>query len=160
VVIYRHMKYLKSYKIFESSHKDEILNSIDSLLSNMVDFPEIYKNNIEAWTSIIDGVDWENYVESTDDGYENEHILSEEEYEKYVDEWEIISPDRKNFDYFMASVHGYGDYYHEGDIESQIQNKPIEWYEQEFRQPLYICKIMKALGDEDISDLSPGFFNI
>lgn len=140
------MRYLHTFALFESiPQADEDLNSmVWHHLQSLVTFPVLLAQDEAAWAYIVTYQEWEDYLESRG----GESTLTEEEYLSYQQEYHP-SDAQISFDDFMAALMGYTEL-----PEDIVEESPsVDWYMAHFNQPRTIAAMMKAMAEEDLSQL-------
>ena len=107
-------------------------------------FPELLAQDEAAWAYIVTYQEWESYLESE----AGKGDLTEEEYLSYQEGYHP-SDAQISFDDFVAALMGYTEL-----PEYIVEESPsVGWYMAHFNQPRPIASMMKAMAEEDLSQL-------
>ena len=147
------MRYLHTFALFESiPQADGDLNQLVwHHLQSLVTFPMLLAQDEAAWAYIVTYQEWEDYLESVLAG---ESTLTREEYLAYQQEYHPADA-QISFDDFVAALMGYTEL-----PEYIVEESPsVDWYMAHFNQPRTIASMMKAMAEEDLSQLEfePGW---
>ena len=140
------MRYLHTFALFESiPQADRDLNQLVwDHLQSLVTFPMLLAQDEAAWAYIVTYQEWESYLESE----AGKGDLTEEEYLSYQEGYHP-SDAQISFDDFVAALMGYTEL-----PEYIVEESPsVNWYMAHFNQPRPIASMMKAMAEEDLSQL-------
>ena len=140
------MRYLHTFALFESiPQADRDLNQLVwDHLQSLVTFPALLAQDEAAWAYIVTYQEWESYLESE----AGKGDLTEEEYLAYLEGYHP-SDAQISFDDFVAALMGYTEL-----PEYIVEESPsVNWYMAHFNQPRPIASMMKAMAEEDLSQL-------
>ena len=140
------MRYLHTFALFESiPQADRDLNQLVwDHLQSLVTFPALLAQDEAAWAYIVTYQEWESYLESE----AGKGDLTEEEYLSYQEGYHP-SDAQISFDDFVAALMGYTEL-----PEYIVEESPsVNWYMAHFNQPRPIASMMKAMAEEDLSQL-------
>ena len=140
------MRYLQTFALFESiPQADRDLNQLVwDHLQSLVTFPALLAQDEAAWAYIVTDQEWESYLESE----AGKGDLTEEEYLAYQEGYHP-SDAQISFDDFVAALMGYTEL-----PEDIVEESPsVDWYMSYFNQPRPIASMMKAMAEEDLSQL-------
>ena len=140
------MRYLQTFALFESiPQADRDLNQLVwDHLQSLVTFPALLAQDEAAWAYIVTYQEWESYLESE----AGKGDLTEEEYLAYQEGYHP-SDAQISFDDFVAALMGYTEL-----PEYIVEESPsVNWYMAHFNQPRPIASMMKAMTEEDLSQL-------
>ena len=140
------MRYLHTFALFESiPQADRDLNQLVwDHLQSLVTFPALLAQDEAAWAYIVTYQEWESYLESE----AGKGDLTEEEYLSYQEGYHP-SDAQISFDDFVAALMGYTEL-----PEYIVEASPsVNWYMAHFNQPRPIASMMKAMAEEDLSQL-------
>ena len=140
------MRYLQTFALFESiPQADRDLNQLVwDHLQSLVTFPALLAQDEAAWAYIVTYQEWESYLESE----AGKGDLTEEEYLAYQEGYHP-SDAQISFDDFVAALMGYTEL-----PEDIVEESPsVDWYMSYFNQPRPIASMMKAMAEEDLSQL-------
>ena len=140
------MRYLQTFALFESiPQADGDLNQLVwDHLQSLVTFPALLAQDEAAWAYIVTYQEWESYLESE----AGKGDLTEEEYLSYQEGYHP-SDAQISFDDFVAALMGYTEL-----PEYIVEESPsVNWYMAHFNQPRPIASMMKAMAEEDLSQL-------
>ena len=140
------MRYLHTFALFESiPQADRDLNQLVwDHLQSLVTFPALLAQDEAAWAYIVTYQEWESYLESE----AGKGDLTEEEYLAYQEGYHP-SDAQISFDDFVAALMGYTEL-----PEYIVEESPsVNWYMAHFNQPRPIASMMKAMAEEDLSQL-------
>ena len=140
------MRYLQTFALFESiPQADRDLNQLVwDHLQSLVTFPALLAQDEAAWAYIVTYQEWESYLESE----AGKGDLTEEEYLSYQEGYHP-SDAQISFDDFVAALMGYTEL-----PEYIVEESPsVNWYMAHFNQPRPIASMMKAMAEEDLSQL-------
>ena len=140
------MRYLHTFALFESiPQADRDLNQLVwDHLQSLVTFPALLAQDEAAWAYIVTYQEWESYLESE----AGKGDLTEEEYLAYQEGYHP-SDAQISFDDFVAALMGYTEL-----PEYIVEESPsVNWYMAHFNQPRPIASMMKAMTEEDLSQL-------
>ena len=140
------MRYLQTFALFESiPQADRDLNQLVwDHLQSLVTFPALLAQDEAAWAYIVTYQEWESYLESE----AGKGDLTEEEYLSYQEGYHP-SDAQISFDDFVAALMGYTEL-----PEDIVEESPsVDWYMSYFNQPRPIASMMKAMAEEDLSQL-------
>lgn len=140
------MRYLHTFALFESiPQADRDLNQLVwDHLQSLVTFPALLAQDEAAWAYIVTYQEWESYLESE----AGKGDLTEEEYLSYQEGYHP-SDAQISFDDFVAALMGYTEL-----PEDIVEESPsVDWYMSYFNQPRPIASMMKAMAEEDLSQL-------
>ena len=140
------MRYLQTFALFESiPQADRDLNQLVwHHLQSLVTFPALLAQDEAAWAYIVTYQEWESYLESE----AGKGDLTEEEYLSYQEGYHP-SDAQISFDDFVAALMGYTEL-----PEDIVEESPsVDWYMSYFNQPRPIASMMKAMAEEDLSQL-------
>ena len=140
------MRYLQTFALFESiPQADRDLNQLVwDHLQSLVTFPALLAQDEAAWAYIVTYQEWESYLESE----AGKGDLTEEEYLAYQEGYHP-SDAQISFDDFVAALMGYTEL-----PEYIVEESPsVDWYMSYFNQPRPIASMMKAMAEEDLSQL-------
>lgn len=111
-------------------------------LEKSISFPEIYYDNVETWSYIINDVGPENLSF----GEDGEVEMTRKEYKELLKQYnEIRKNNTKQFylDDFMIGANGIGADYDYEDLD----DKPIEFWINEFQVPKKTAIMLKSIHD-------------
>ena len=140
------MRYLHTFALFESiPQADRDLNQLVwDHLQSLVTFPALLAQDEAAWAYIVTYQEWESYLESE----AGKGDLTGEEYLSYQEGYHP-SDAQISFDDFVAALMGYTEL-----PEYIVEESPsVGWYMAHFNQPRPIASMMKAMAEEDLSQL-------
>ena len=140
------MRYLQTFALFESiPQADRDLNQLVwDHLQSLVTFPALLAQDEAAWAYIVTYQEWESYLESE----AGKGDLTEEEYLSYQQGYHPADA-QISFDDFVAALMGYTEL-----PEDIVEESPsVDWYMSYFNQPRPIASMMKAMAEEDLSQL-------
>lgn len=148
------MKYLKTYnQLLESQDLQGLLGQISSVLTDQLiqqtTFPGLFKKDEDAWAHIIAGAEWSEYENP------QKSQISEEEYNKYLHEYQEENPEPKPFDDFVAWATGNWSTIDPEEDLPPSSSTPLKFYQDYFSVSLETAYIIKALLDARAGDLSP-----
>ena len=137
------MGHIKLFENFEdkplgSRKKESYMKELEKLIS----LPEIYYDNVETWSYIINDVEPENLSFGPDGEVE----MTRKEYKELLKQYDEIRKNKREqylLDDFMAGANGIGADYDYEDLDDQ----PIEFWINEFRVPKKTAIMLKSIHD-------------
>lgn len=153
-MIYKIMKYLQPFSLFESeSPKRDLSDALWDLLVSRVSLPHICKSDISAWVAIIDLDEYDEYLESYKlhwDWREDDDIgyapMEKDEFMALQDSYKPSTDEQIAYDDFIKCLHGHSDWCDEHSEE------PLEWYMEQFGVSRGLGLILKVWNGPDAMD--------